>query len=179
MCKPANSLKILYSETCIKRPRLGQKRWSLNRGGLLIEVKPHGKAMGHDRVVFEYRWSQEQVSLYYTSQLMHAFCHSMTTKSYCKSGAWFVYECTYSALFGDIIAATSILQIFPAEMLPVSGSTSKASLSSTFRSEPPTTATATSTSTCKHNIPDHEFCTIMRSCYHVTCIYVQPTLGIQ
>ena len=22
-----------YSETCIKRPRLGQKKWSLNRGG--------------------------------------------------------------------------------------------------------------------------------------------------
>ena len=34
----------LYSETCIKRPRLGQKKWSLNRDGLLIEVKMHGKA---------------------------------------------------------------------------------------------------------------------------------------
>ena len=32
------------SETCIKRPRLGQKKWSLNRGGLLIEVKRHRKA---------------------------------------------------------------------------------------------------------------------------------------
>ena len=28
-----------HSEACIKRPRLGQKKWSLNRGGLLIEVK--------------------------------------------------------------------------------------------------------------------------------------------
>ena len=37
----------LYSETCIKRPHLSTwalKKWSLNRGGLLIEVKMHGKA---------------------------------------------------------------------------------------------------------------------------------------
>ena len=35
---------LMYSETCIKRPRLGQKKkWSLNRGGLLIEVKMHCK----------------------------------------------------------------------------------------------------------------------------------------
>ena len=49
----AHSL-IMYSATCIKRPRLGQ--WSLNRGGLLIEViKPQ---LGHDQVVLvvsEYR----------------------------------------------------------------------------------------------------------------------------
>ena len=28
----------------VKQPRLDQKKWSLNRGGLLIEVKMHGKA---------------------------------------------------------------------------------------------------------------------------------------
>ena len=61
-----------YSETCIKRPRLGRKKkWSLNRGGLLIEVKMHCKATigtlssgPRIEVVSEYRWSQEQVSLY-------------------------------------------------------------------------------------------------------------------
>ena len=41
----------IYSEACIKRPRLGQKKkWSLNRGGLLIEVKMHCKTqLGHDQ----------------------------------------------------------------------------------------------------------------------------------
>ena len=39
-----------------------------------------------------------------------------------------------------------VLLIFPVDLFSVSGSTSKASLSSTLRSELPTTAT----STCKH-----------------------------
>ena len=37
----------MYSETCIKRPRLGQKKVGFeqfNRGGLLVEVRMHGKA---------------------------------------------------------------------------------------------------------------------------------------
>ena len=38
---------VIYSETCIKQPRLG------NRGGLLIE---HCKAT-IDQVVLQYRWS--------------------------------------------------------------------------------------------------------------------------
>ena len=33
-----------YSETCIKRPPWAKKKWSLNRGGLLMEVKMYGKA---------------------------------------------------------------------------------------------------------------------------------------
>ena len=49
--KMLSFLGLQYSETCIKRPRLGQKKWSLNGGGLLIEVKMHGKA--HHQVVFE------------------------------------------------------------------------------------------------------------------------------
>ena len=39
---PTKTNITLYSETCIKRPRMGHKKWSLNRGGLLMEVKKNG-----------------------------------------------------------------------------------------------------------------------------------------
>ena len=54
-CRLTSHSRGCYSETCIKRPGLGQKKLSLNRGGLLIEVKM--PQLGHDQAVLELRWS--------------------------------------------------------------------------------------------------------------------------
>ena len=50
------------------------------------------------------------------------------------------YVCTHSSL--QIIVCVLSLPMFPVEMLPVSGNTSNAALSSTLRSEAPATATS-------------------------------------